>query len=240
MANRFIATALPKQLRLATRVQYSAAPYVSMRGLASDASAASSSSAEKVHPPARPLTQKERDFLESAIRVNQAGELGANLIYAGQYAIFKNDARLRPLIRHMWDQEVHHLNTFNSLIAKHRVRPTAMRPLWNVAGYALGVGTALLGEKAAMACTEAVETEIGGHYNDQIRALLEMVREEPELLKRGELKELVDVIREFRDDELEHLDTAVEHDAKGAGGYEFIFNAIRGGCKAAIWISSKV
>lgn len=78
-----------------------------------------------------------------------------------------------------------------------------MRPLWNVAGYALGVGTALLGEKAAMACTEAVETEIGGHYNDQIRALLEMLREEPELLKSGELKELVDVIRRFRDDELE-------------------------------------
>ncbi|KAH0615256.1 uncharacterized protein H6S33_000892 [Morchella sextelata] len=242
MANRFIATALPKLSMRLARVQSAAPSYVSLRGLATagGATPSAASSAEKVHPPARPLTQKERDFLERAIRVNQAGELGANLIYAGQYAIFKNDARLRPLIRHMWDQEVHHLNTFNTLIAKHRVRPTAMRPLWNVAGYALGLGTALLGEKAAMACTEAVETEIGGHYNDQIRALLEMLREDPELLKSGELKELVDVIREFRDDELEHLDTAVEHDAKGAGGYEFIFNAIRGGCKAAIWVSSRV
>lgn len=103
----------------------------------------------------------------------------------------------------MWDQEVHHLDTFNKLITKHRIRPTAMRPLWNVAGYALGVGTALLGEKAAMACTEAVETEIGGHYNDQIRALLDMLKDDKELLKSGELKELIDIIREFRDDELE-------------------------------------
>lgn len=103
----------------------------------------------------------------------------------------------------MWDQEIHHLDTFNKLIAKHRVRPTAMRPLWNIAGYALGVGTALLGEKAAMACTEAVETEIGGHYNDQIRMLLDMLKDDKELLKSGELKELIDTIREFRDDELE-------------------------------------
>lgn len=103
----------------------------------------------------------------------------------------------------MWDQEVHHLDTFNKLIVKHRVRPTAMRPLWNMAGYALGVGTALLGEKAAMACTEAVETEIGGHYNDQIRGLLDMLKDDKDLLKSGELKELIDTIREFRDDELE-------------------------------------
>lgn len=135
--------------------------------------------------------------------MNQAGELGANLIYEGQYAILKRDPRLEPLIRHMWDQEVHHLETFNKLVAKHRIRPTALRPLWNIAGYALGVGTALLGEKAAMACTEAIETEIGGHYNDQLRALLDMLKDDQDLLQNGELKELIDTIREFRDDELE-------------------------------------
>ncbi|CUS08230.1 unnamed protein product [Tuber aestivum] len=151
----------------------------------------------------RPLTEKEREFLHSAIRVNQAGELGANLIYEGQYSILKRDPRLKPLIRHMWDQEVHHLDTFNKLVAKHRIRPTALRPLWNVAGYALGVGTALLGEKAAMACTEAIETEIGGHYNDQLRTLLDMLKDDKDLLQNGELKQLIDTTREFRDDELE-------------------------------------
>ncbi|KAA8903048.1 ubiquinone biosynthesis protein Coq7 [Sphaerosporella brunnea] len=190
--------------------------------------------------PERPLRSQELQFLEKALRVNQAGELGANLIYAGQYAVFKRDPKLKPLIRHMWDQEKHHLTTFDELLAKHRVRPTAMRPLWNVAGYALGLGTALLGEKAAMACTEAVETEIGGHYNNQLRALLEMCKDSPELLERGEIKELADTIRNFRDDELEHLDTAVEHDAKGAEGYEVLHNLIRGGCKAAIYISERI
>lgn len=184
----------------------------------------------------RPLTSRP----PSQLRVNQAGELGANLIYAGQYAVFKRDANLAPLIRRMWDQEVHHLNTFDGLLAKHRVRPTALRPLWSVAGYALGLGTALLGPKAAMACTEAVETEIGGHYNSQLRVLLDMCKDSPELLRNGELKELVDTIRKFRDDELEHLDTAVEHDAKGAEGYEILHALIRGGCKAAIYASERV
>lgn len=117
--------------------------------------------------------------------------------------MFRGDARLRKLIEHMWEQEKHHLAVFDRLIAKHRVRPTAMRPLWNVGAYAMGWATAALGEKAAMACTEAVETEIGTHYNNQLRVLFDMLRDEPELLKNGELKELIDIIREFRDDELE-------------------------------------
>ena len=101
-----------------------------------------------------------------------------------------------------------------------------------------------MGEKAAMACTEAVETEIGAHYNDQLRVLLQMLKEggdgsSLQLDKESELGKLVDTVRQFRDDELEHLDTAVEYDAKGAQGYAVLTNVIRGGCKAAIWLSKR-
>jgi ubiquinone biosynthesis monooxygenase Coq7 len=68
----------------------------------------------------------------------------------------------------MWEQEKVHLNKFNQLIGDNRVRPTAMTPVWEAAGYALGVSTALLGKEAAMACTEAVETVIGEHYNESV------------------------------------------------------------------------
>src|SRR5690606_25475787 len=138
----------------------------------------------------------------------------------GQYAVLKHDPRLKPVIAHMWEQEKGHLEKFDELMAKHRVRPTALRPIWNVAGYALGVGTALLGEKAAMACTEAVETEIGGHYNGQIRELLRMGAKAKG--GEGELGELVEIVRKFRDEELEHLDTAVEGGAKETEGYELL------------------
>lgn len=100
----------------------------------------------------------------------------------------------------------------------------------------------MMGREAAMACTEAVETEIGEHYNSQVRVLLQWMRD---IEERGEevddeIKELVSTIKRIRDEELEHLDHAVEHDAKQARPYELLTNVIRGGCKAAIWASEKV
>jgi ubiquinone biosynthesis monooxygenase Coq7 len=145
-------------------------------------------------------------------------------------------------MKHMYDQEAGHFNTFNSLLAKHRVRPTAMYPLWTLAASALGWGTALMGREAAMACTEAVETEIGTHYNEQVSVLLEMVGKMEE---RGEevgeeLRELVGTIRRIRDEELEHLDHAVENDAGKAVPHELLTGFIRAGCRGAIWVSERV
>lgn len=145
-------------------------------------------------------------------------------------------------MKHMYDQEEGHLNTFNSLIARHRVRPTALYPLWQVMASGLGWSTAVMGREAAMACTEAVETEIGGHYNEQIRTLLEMVSEwEAEGYDVGpELQTLIGTLRRIRDEELEHLDHAIEHDAKKAEPHWLLTGVIRAGCRGAIWVSERV
>jgi ubiquinone biosynthesis monooxygenase Coq7 len=142
----------------------------------------------------------------------------------------------------MHDQEAGHFSTFNSLLAKHRVRPTAMYPLWTVAASVLGWGTGILGRKAAMACTEAVETEIGGHYNEQVRVLLDMMErmEENGEDVGEELRELMSTIKRIRDEELEHLDHAVENDAKQAEPYDLLTGIIRAGCRSAIWVSERV
>jgi 3-demethoxyubiquinol 3-hydroxylase len=145
-------------------------------------------------------------------------------------------------MKHMYDQEATHFSTFNSLMAKHRIRPTAMYPVWTVVASALGWGTAIMGREAAMACTEAVETEIGGHYNGQLRVLLEMAEQMEKDGEDigGELRELIDTIRRIRDEELEHLDHAVENDAKQAVPYELLTGVIRAGCRGAIWVSERV
>lgn len=122
----------------------------------------------------RDLTQYEKDIISPMIRVDQSGEVGAYYIYKGQIAVLGNDPKLRPLLEMMWDQERHHLELFSDLVGEHRVRPSLLRPIWEVAGFAVGAGTALLGKEAAMACTEAVETVIGNHYNEQLRELHEL------------------------------------------------------------------
>ncbi|KAJ8958300.1 hypothetical protein NQ318_017446 [Aromia moschata] len=172
----------------------------------------------------------DKAVLDEIIRVDHAGELGADRIYAGQMAVLGTTSK-GPLIQHMWDQEKHHKATFEQLIRKHRVRPTAMTPIWNVAGFMLGAGSALLGDKAAMACTVAVETVIVDHYNDQLRTLLA----DPECNK-----ELLDTITKFRDEEQEHHDTGIDHGAEQTPFYEAFLSAIKLGCKAAIAISKVV
>jgi 3-demethoxyubiquinol 3-hydroxylase len=130
--------------------------------------------AETPNLSSRKLTQEELEFIKPMIRVDQAGEIGANFIYMGQIAVLGKDKNLRPILQEMWDQEKVHLARFDELIAQHRVRPTLLRPLWEIAGFAVGAGTALMGKEAAMACTEAVETVIGDHYNDQLRKLVQL------------------------------------------------------------------
>lgn len=177
------------------------------------------------------------------LRVNQAGELAATLIYAAQTPpLVRSHPHLRPLMKHMADQEHGHFDKFNELIAKHRVRPTALYPVWKVAATALGWGTALMGREAAMACTEAVETEIGGHYNGQVKILTDMLKS---MEARGdsvseELTDLVAMVKEIRDEELEHLDHAVNNDSKAAVPHEFLTSVIRRGCRGAIWISERI
>ncbi|CAH0765985.1 unnamed protein product [Diatraea saccharalis] len=175
-------------------------------------------------------TWQKNPNLDKIIRVDHAGELGADRIYAGQMAVLGGTAE-GPLIRHMWEQEKKHREAFEKLINEYRVRPTVLTPLWNVAGFALGAGTALLGKEAAMACTVAVETVIVDHYNDQLRTLME----DPNVDK-----EILETITKFRDEEQEHHDTGIDHGAEQAPFYKALTEVIKTGCKVAIEISKRI
>jgi len=174
------------------------------------------------------LSPTQREILSSAIRVDQAGEVAANWIYRGQMAILGKDVVAGPVIQEMWDQEKKHLEVMNRLQVQHHVRPTLLTPVAQITGFGLGAVTALMGKEAAMACTEAVETTIGEHYDDQLKQLELMEKTHPsiELLQK--------VIVELRDDELEHLDTAVVHHSQRAPQHALLTTIVERGCKLAI------
>jgi len=165
---------------------------------------------------------------ESMLRVNQAGEYGATRIYAGQLAVLRRNAPEARLVARMAAQEQRHLDRFNQLMTERRVRPTALQPLWNVAGFALGAATALMSEQAALACTDAVETEIDRHYGEQLD---ELGASDPELSAD---------IAEFRAEELEHRDSARDAGAGRAFGYPLLTATIRAGCRVAIELSKRI
>ena len=181
--------------------------------------------------PPRPGPGAPRARLEEILRVDHAGELGAVHIYRGQRAVLNRAPgkdRIAFQLQEMEAHEAEHLAAFDRLLNERGVRPTLLAPLWRAAGFALGAGTALLGEKAAHACTEAVETVIEQHYAGQIA---ELDAHEPGLA--------ADLSR-FRDEELAHRDQAVTEGAHDAPGYPLLAAVIRVGCRAAIKISEKL
>lgn len=181
--------------------------------------------------PPRPGRGAMSARLAEILRVDHAGELGAVHIYRGQRAVLgqaPGRERIAGQLAEMEGHEAEHLARFDRLLTERRVRPTAMAPVWRLAGFALGAGTALLGEKAAHACTEAVETVIEEHYAGQIA---ELADRDPELAAE---------LSKFRDEELAHRDLAIEEGAREAPGYGLLAAVIRTGCRAAIKISEKV
>ncbi len=158
------------------------------------------------------------------IRVDHAGEYGAERIYAGQLAVLGSGDK-GALLRHMKEQETHHKAVFSSLVARRRVRPTALLPLWHVAGFVLGAATAALGARAAMACTVAVEEAIDEHYASQAAELDE---------NESELRQTIEA---FRQEELEHRDIGLANEAELAPAYRAMSLVIKAGCKAAIAVS---
>ncbi len=176
--------------------------------------------------PALPGTTRE---IEAMIRVDHAGEYGAVRIYEGQLAVLgRSNSKAADAIRHMAEQEQRHLKTFDGLVNERRVRPTALEPVWRVAGFALGAATALMGEKAAMACTAAVEEVIDAHYAAQVETLGDS---DPALKA---------TVEDFRAEEIAHREAALAHGAQEAPGYPLLSAAIKAGCRLAIRLSEKI
>jgi 3-demethoxyubiquinol 3-hydroxylase len=179
--------------------------------------------------PSAPGLSHDTD-MAALIRVDHAGEYGAVRIYEGQLAVFHargQRSKAVTAIQRMARQEQQHLKAFDRLVNERRVRPTALEPVWRIAGFALGAATALIGEKAAMACTAAVEDVIDEHYARQLT----------KLEKDAELKEAV---AKFRVDEIAHRDEALAHGAEKAPGYRLLSESIKAGCRLAIRLSERL
>lgn len=203
------------------------------------------------------LDPVDRKAVASMLRVDHSGEVAANTIYEAQADVFGYSGQIsvKNLVSDMWENEKKHLHAAATMLDDYRTRPSALVPVWALAGRILGGFTAYLGEKSAMACTEAVETAIGEHYDEYVivsdSSQLQHLSDIREKLsktytgdKMQELDESLALLRsvlvEFRDDELEHLDTAVDHDSQQAPAHALLSAVVEYGCKGAIEIAKRI
>ena len=177
------------------------------------------------------MVKTNQKILEEIIRVDHAGERGAIKIYEGQLLALKTikqDNNLKDKIEKMKEHESEHLEYFEKEIQKRKIKPTYLLPLWDLMGVTLGFGTALLGKKAAMLCTVAIEEVIEDHYQNQLKKL---GKDEMDLKAK---------IEKFIEDEVAHKNIAYEAGTSNRGLYSVMDKVIRTGSKIAITISEKI
>jgi 3-demethoxyubiquinol 3-hydroxylase len=177
----------------------------------------------------KPYFKDGNKKIEEILRVNHAGEFGAQRIYQGQVAHIK-DVETKSLIKHMLDQELEHLDYFDSKLKEGLSRPTFLMPLWNLCGYALGAVSSALGNKTAMLVTENVEEVIVDHYQEQIDYLS----------KTGQNNSLLQKIKKFKQDEADHIHIAVDNDSRNAPLNKIFSKFVKNTCKIAIFLSKKI
>jgi len=170
--------------------------------------------------------------IEEIIRVDHAGEHGATSIYKGTLDVLNllGDKKTIPIIEEMAEGEKKHVREFNRLIKERSIRPTALLPIWKLAGYSLGALSAVYGKNAIMACTEAVEEVIDKHYSEQI----------DELDKSGQEESLLNSLKEFHADEVEHEMIAKKELDETSTALNIFKNLVKIGCKGAIKVSEKI
>ena len=169
-----------------------------------------------------------KKIINEILRVDHAGEYGAQRIYAGQIKFTKNKA-LKKILKKMISEEKKHLDYFEKEMVSKRIRPTVMYPIWNAGGFALGALTAILGEKYVMACTDSIETVIVEHYKEQL-----------DYLKDSDEKELIKNIRKFVDEEAEHQKVGEQNSQQNDLRLKFFKKIITKLTQTAIRVSEKL
>ena len=165
-------------------------------------------------------------IIERIVRVDQAGEIGAQRIYNGQKFVFKlfNNKKEYEVFSEMAQEEKEHLDYFNKLAKEKNIKPSKLAPLFDIGAFAMGVGTALIGPKAAYVCTEAVEEVIEQHYNKQIDQLEKI---DSDLQKK---------ITKFRNDETHHKETGNKNSDKS---HPILKKLINKTTEAAIFLAER-
>jgi ubiquinone biosynthesis monooxygenase Coq7 len=131
-------------------------------------------------------------LLESFLRSDHAGEVGAVYIYKGILSIAKDPALVEFSKRHL-ETEKEHLRKIEEVLPVSK--RSKLVGIWKVAGYLLGFLPSLFGPRIVFATIEAVESFVEDHYEEQLKYL--RAQNDPD-------QALINLLQSCQDDEIEH------------------------------------
>ncbi len=134
-----------------------------------------------------PTEDSQRRHVAGLMRVDHAGEVCAQALYAGQ-ALMARDEGVRAALEHAAAEERDHLAWCGERLRELDSRPSLLSPFWFAGSFALGLVSGAAGDRWSMGflveTERQVEKHIDGHLDSlpagdsRTRAILEQMRED--------------------------------------------------------------
>lgn len=111
-----------------------------------------------------------RTHVAGLMRINHAGEVCAQALYAGQAATAKT-----PAVREEMDQaareEADHLAWCDQRLQELNSQPSLLNPLWYAGSFAIGAAAGLAGDGWSLGFVKETENQVEAHLDDHLGQL---------------------------------------------------------------------
>ena len=148
------------------------------------------------------LSDEEKRHVAGLMRVNHAGEICAQALYAGQAVTARNPA-VREDMQKAADEEIDHLAWCEDRLEELDSAPSALNPFWYAGSFAIGALAGFAGDRWSLGFLRETERQVEAHLEEHIGRL-------PESDARSHA-----ILDQMKVDEARHADMA-----EAAGGQE--------------------
>lgn len=143
------------------------------------------------------LAEDERRHVAGLMRVNHAGEICAQALYAGQ-ALTARNPEVAMKMQRAADEEIDHLAWCAERLEELDDRPSVLNPFWYAGSFAIGAFAGAIGDRWSLGFLKETERQVEAHLEDHLGQL-------PESDRRSHA-----ILDQMKTDEASHADMAEE------------------------------
>ena len=120
--------------------------------------------------PAVELSDDERRHVAGLMRVNHAGEICAQALYAGQ-AITARNPKVVNEMQKAAEEEIDHLAWCEQRLNELDDKPSILNPFWYLGSFAIGALAGIAGDKWSLGFVKETERQVEAHLEEHLGKL---------------------------------------------------------------------
>jgi ubiquinone biosynthesis monooxygenase Coq7 len=116
------------------------------------------------------MDEENRLHAAGLMRINHAGEVCAQALYAGQAATARNPA-VQAEMQQAANEEIDHLSWCKDRLDELESKPSLLDPLWYAGSFAIGAAAGLAGDGWSLGFLKETENQVEAHLESHIEKL---------------------------------------------------------------------